>query len=51
MKGYTEEDYRIAFNKAENSKYLKGQVEGKTEPSELSWMLGSLNKIINGNYD
>ncbi len=50
-KGYTEKDYRIAFNKAESSKYLKGQVEGKTEPSELSWMLGKLDKIINGDYD
>lgn len=51
MKGYTEEDYRIAFNKAENNDYLKGQVEGKTEPSELSWMLERLDKIIDGGYD
>ena len=51
IKEYQEEDYRIAFNKAESSKYLKGQVEGKKEPSELSWMLGRLDKIINGDYD
>lgn len=50
MKGYTEEDYRIAFNKAENNDYLKGQVEGKTEPSELSWMLERLDKIIDDSY-
>ena len=51
MKGYTEEDYRIAFNKAENNDYLKGQVERKTEPSELSWMLERLDRIIDGGYD
>lgn len=50
IKGYTEEDYRIAFNKAENNDYLKGQVEGKTEPSELSWMLERLDKIIDDGY-
>lgn len=50
IKGYTEEDYRIAFNKAENNDYLKGQVEGKTEPSELSWMLERLDKIIGDGY-
>lgn len=51
MKGYQKEDYRIAFNKAENNDYLKGQVEGKTEPSELSWMLERLDRIIGGGYD
>ena len=50
MKGYQEEDYRIAFNKAENDDYLKGQVEGKTEPSELSWMLERLDRIIGDGY-
>lgn len=50
IKGYTEEDYRIAFNKVENNDYLKGQVGGKTEPSELSWMLERLDKIIGDGY-
>lgn len=53
-KGYSEEDYRIAFNKAENSDYLKGTAENnkkKNKPSELSWMLENLDSILSGKYD
>ena len=53
-KGYSEEDYKIAFNKAENSDYLKGTAENNTKknkPSKLSWMLEKLDSILSGKYD
>ena len=53
-KGYSEEDYRTAFNIAENNDYLKGTAENnkkKNKPSELSWMLENLDSILSGKYD
>lgn len=42
-KGYTEKDYRNAFNNAENSDYLK-------ENKELSWILENLDMVKRGEY-
>lgn len=50
QKGYSEEDYRNAFNIAENNDYLKGKTKNKTTRSELSWMLENLDKILDNEY-
>lgn len=50
QKGYSEEDYRKAFNIAENNDYLKGKTKNKTTCSELSWMLENLDKILGNEY-
>ena len=51
LNGFTKHDYMIAFDKTENSDYLKGLTPKIKQPSSFSWILEHLEEIKQGKYD
>lgn len=51
LRGYKRTDYIKAFEKANSSDYIKGQVENKKYVSDFGWILEHIDDINNGKYD
>ena len=50
--GYTVDDFRILFEKAESSSFLKGQ-NNRNWSATFDWLImdGNMAKVLDGNYD
>ena len=50
--GYTVDDFRILFKKAESSSFLKGQ-NNRNWSATFDWLImdGNMAKVLDGNYD